>query len=81
MTTERPGLRVVNGSAPEHAVVRRRRFELAHPEAVILPPTTGRWRAVVPPGLIPGGRQTTPGAWDLATLMDQLDAIYRDQVD
>jgi hypothetical protein len=29
------------------------------------------------PGLIPGdGTQTTLGAWDLAALMDQLDAIY-----
>jgi hypothetical protein len=44
---------------------------------VILPPAAGRWRAVVPPGLIPGdGTQTTLGAWDLAGLMDQLDAIY-----
>ncbi len=38
---------------------------------------TGRWRAVVPPGLIPGdGTRTTLGAWDLGGLMDQLDAIY-----
>jgi hypothetical protein len=77
MTTGRPGMRLVNGGAPEDAVVRRRRFEQAHPEAVILPPAAGRWRAVVPPGLIPGdGTQTTLGAWDLAGLMDQLDAIY-----
>ena len=77
MTTGRPSMRLVNGGAPEDAVVRRRRFEQAHPEAVILPPAAGRWRAVVPPGLIPGdGTQTTLGAWDLAGLMDQLDAIY-----
>jgi hypothetical protein len=77
MTTERLALRLVDGSAPEDAVVRRRRFEQAHPEAVILPPAAGRWRAVVPPGLIPGdGTQTTLGAWELADLMDQLDAIY-----
>jgi len=77
MTTGRPGMRLVNGGAPEDAVVRRRRFEQAHSEAVILPPAAGRWRAVVPPGLIPGdGTQTTLGAWDLAALMDQLDAIY-----
>lgn len=77
MTTGRPGMRLVNGGAPEDAVVRRRRFEQAHPEAVILPPAAGRWRAVVPPGLFPGdGTQTTLGAWDLAGLMDQLDAIY-----
>ena len=70
-------MRLVNGGAPEDAVVRRRRFEQAHSEAVILPPAAGRWRAVVPPGLIPGdGTQTTLGAWDLAGLMDQLDAIY-----
>jgi hypothetical protein len=74
----RPALRVVDGQAPEDAVVRRQRFEQAHPEAVILPPAAGRWRAVVPPGLIPGdGTRTTLGAWDLTGLMDQLDAIYR----
>ena len=49
------------------------------PEAVILPPSAGRWRAIVPPGLIPGdGTRTTLGAWDLGDLMDQLDAIYTD---
>ena len=59
-------------------MVRRRRFEEAHPEAVILPPAAGRWRAVVPAGLIPGdGTRTTLGAWDLGGLMNQLDAIYR----
>jgi hypothetical protein len=73
----RPTLRVVGGGA-EDAVVRRQRFEEAHPEAVILPPCAGRWRAVVPAGLIPGdGTRTTLGSWDLAGLMDQLDAIYR----
>ena len=61
----------------EDAVVRRRRFEAAHPEAVILPSAAGRWRAVVPPGLIPGdGTRTTLGAWDLGGLMDQLEEIY-----
>jgi hypothetical protein len=44
---------------------------------VILPPCAGRWRAVIPAGLIPGdGTRTTLGAWDLTDLMDQLDAIY-----
>jgi len=57
-------------------VVRRQRFEAAHPEAVILPPAAGRWRAVLPAGLIPGvGTRTTLGAWDLGDLMDQLDEI------
>lgn len=71
-----PGLRAVDGC--EDAVIRRRRFEQAHPEAVILPPSAGRWRAVVPPGLLPGdGTRTTLGAWDLCDLMDQLDEIYR----
>ncbi len=75
----RPALRVVDGGAPEDAVVRRRRFEEAHPEAVILQPAAGRWRAVVPPGLISGdGTRTTLGAWDLCDLMDQLDEIYPD---
>ena len=57
--------------------MRRRRFEAAHPEAVILAPAAGRWRAVVPPGLIPGdGTRTTLGSWDLGGLMDQLEKIY-----
>lgn len=75
---DRTDLRLVNGSAPEDPVIRRKRFEQAHPEAVILPPAAGRWRAVVPPGLIPegDGTRTTLGAWDLKGLMDQLDAIY-----
>ena len=73
---DRPALRVVSGGA-EDPVIRRRQFEQAHPEAVILPPAAGRWRAVVPPGLIPGdGTATTLGSWDLRGLMDQLDAIY-----
>jgi hypothetical protein len=37
--TGRPDLRLVDGSAPEDLVVRQRRFEQAHPEVVILPPT------------------------------------------
>jgi len=58
-------------------VPRLERFRTAHPEAVILPPTAGRWRAVVPPGLIPGdGTRTTLGSWDLAGLMDQLEEIW-----
>jgi hypothetical protein len=60
-------------------VLRRQRFEQAYPEAVILPPSAGRWRAIVPPGLIPGdGTRTTLGACDLGDLMDQLDAIHLD---
>lgn len=71
-------LRAVRGGA-EDAVVRRRRFEETHSETVILPPAAGRWRAIVPPGLIPrDGTQTTLGAWDLGDLMNQLDAIYPD---
>jgi hypothetical protein len=48
----------------EDSVVRRQRFERAHPGAVILPPSAGRWRAVA------DGR--TLGAWDLGGLIDQL---------
>jgi hypothetical protein len=73
---DRPDLHAVDGGR-EDSVIRRRRFEAAHPEAVILPPCAGRWRVVVPAGLIPGdGTRTTLGAWDLADLMDLLDAIY-----
>ena len=73
---ERPAQRAVGGGR-EDPVIRRRRLEQEHPEAVILPPAAGRWRAVVPPGLIPGdGTRTTLGAWDLGDLMDQLEAIY-----
>jgi hypothetical protein len=58
-------------------VIRRQRFEHEHPEAVILPPSAGRWRAVVPAGLIPGdGTRTTLGAWDLCDLLNQLDQLY-----
>jgi hypothetical protein len=75
---DRPDLRAVDGGR-EDSVVRRRRFEEAHPEAVILPPCAGRWRAVIPAGLIPGdGTRTTLGARDLTDLMDQFDAIYPD---
>ncbi|HWN62401.1 MAG TPA: hypothetical protein VNO25_17235 [Streptosporangiaceae bacterium] len=75
---DRSGLRAVDGGR-EDSVVRRRRFEEAHPEGVILPPCAGRWHAVIPAGLIPGdGTRTTLGAWDLTDLMDQLDAIYAD---
>ena len=74
---DRPDLRAVDGGREDSVV--RRRFEEAHPEAVILPPCAGRWRAVIPAGLIPGdGTRTTLGAWDLTDLMDQLDAIYPD---
>ena len=75
---DRPVLRTMDGDL-EDSVIRRRRFEEAHPEAVILPPCAGRWRAVIPAGLISGdGTRTTLGAWDLTDLMDQLDAIYAD---
>jgi hypothetical protein len=73
-----PLLRMMDGDLKD-SVIRRRRFEEAHPEAVILPPCAGRWRAVIPAGLIAGdGTRTTLGAWDLTDLMDQLDAIYAD---
>lgn len=72
----RPDLCMVGGSVSEGQVIRRLKFERAHPEAVILPPCAGRWRAVLPAGLIPGdGTRTTLGAWDLCDLLNQLDAI------
>ena len=76
----RPVLRVVDGSGPQDAVVRRQRFEAAHPEVTIVRPATvrDRWRAVVPPGVIPwdDDTRTTLGSWDLEGLMNQLDEIY-----
>jgi len=73
----RPALRAVDGTGPDDPVVRRRRFEAAHPQAVILPPAAGRWRAVLPAGVIPGdGTATTLGSWDLCGLMDQLEEIW-----
>ena len=72
----RPDLRLVGGSVPEDPVIRRLKFEHAHPEVAILPPCAGRWRAVLPADLIPGDGSTTLGAWDLCDLMNQLDAIY-----
>jgi hypothetical protein len=64
---DRPDLHLVEGR--EDPVLRRQRFELAHPDTVILAPSAGRWRAIVPPGLIPGdGTRTTlgmePGRFD-----------------
>ena len=61
---DRPDLRVVDGRADP--ALRRQRFEQAHPEAVILPPSAGRWRAIVPPGLIPAmalGPRWGHGTW------------------
>jgi hypothetical protein len=40
--TERPALRMVGGGA-EDSVVRRQRFEQAHPEAVVEGRTLGAW--------------------------------------
>jgi hypothetical protein len=75
----RPVLRVVDGSDSDDPVVRRQRFEAAHPQVTIVRPATARdrWRAVVPPGQLPGdGTRTTLGSWDLEGLMNQLDEIY-----
>jgi hypothetical protein len=76
--TTRPPLRLA-GEGKEDAVVRRRRFEAAHPEVTILRPgaSSSRWRAVVPAGAVPGEPTgTTIGAWQLGGLMDQLDVLY-----
>jgi hypothetical protein len=64
----------------DDCVERRFRFEAAHPEAAIVTPATlnDRWRAVVPPGRIPGdATATTVGAADLCGLMDRLEEIYQ----
>lgn len=61
---DRPDLRLVDGQADP--VLRRQRFEHAHPEAVILVPSARRWRAVVPPGQIPAmasGPLSGHGIW------------------
>jgi len=71
-------MRVV-GSGPDDPIERRRRFEVARPEVTILPPATlnDRWRAIVPMGVIPAAPEgTTIDAWQLADLMDQVDAIF-----
>lgn len=35
-----PRLRIIDGSGPDDAVVRRRRFEAAYPDVTITPPET-----------------------------------------
>jgi hypothetical protein len=63
----------------DDCVERRLEFEAVYPEAVIVTPATlnDRWRAVLPPGRLPGdGTSTTIGAWSLCDLMDQLEDIY-----
>ena len=75
--SDRPYLILVGGGRLD-AVERRHLFERAHPE-VASPPatTTGRWRAIVPLGSVPGQPDTTTiGSYELAGLMDQLDEIY-----
>ena len=64
----------------DDCVGRRTDFERNHPgEAQFVPPAVlnGRWRAIVPPGRIPGDPvATTIGAEDLCGLMDRLEEIY-----
>ena len=84
MTGRRPRLRAIEG-APD-LVRRRQRFEAAHPEVTLVPPAStlrgDRWLAIVPMGDIPGNPDgTTIGAWQLGTLLDQLDDIYPPQDD
>jgi hypothetical protein len=77
MTGPHPHLRLVSVPDP---LDRRASFEAAHPDVTIVPPgnrLNGRWRAVVPAGMIPGDpTATTLGSWQLSGLMDQLDEIY-----
>ena len=68
MTRAEPHLRLVAETDIADAVIRRCRFEKAHPEAVILPPAHERWRAVI------AGRIF--GAWDLGGLMDELEIRF-----
>ncbi len=66
-------------SSQPGGVARRILFERAHPEVIILPPAglNDRWRAIVPPGKIPGKpTETTLGSYGLGGLMDQLDECY-----
>jgi len=59
-------------------LIRRKLFERGHPEVTIVPPGTlnDPWRAIVRPGTIPGDpAATTVSSWQLAGLMDQLDAL------
>ncbi len=75
--SDRRHLAVVGGQPG--AVARKIVFERAHPEVAILPPVglNDRWRAIVPPGKIPGKpTETTLGSYGLGGLMDQLDECY-----
>lgn len=63
-------------------LVRRKRFETAHPEVTILPPATlnSRWLAVVPPGSVPDEpMRTTLSGWQLEELLAQLEQLWPPQ--
>ena len=76
--TGRADLTLISGGKPG-PLERRKLFERAHPDVVIVPPGTMNdpWRAIVRPGTIPADpTATTFSSWQLAGLMDQLDGLY-----
>jgi len=74
-STPRPGLRAVDGGDPDEPLVRRARFEAAHPDITIMPPEThaSPWTAWQ-------GGQKIASAWMLGGLLDALEArLAREQ--
>jgi hypothetical protein len=61
----------------EDCVGRRRRFEVRETGVTILTPERpdGRWRAIIPLGMLPADG-TTLCAASLCALMDKLDLLY-----
>jgi hypothetical protein len=68
---------LLRGSRFQDCVERRRLFETEQVGVTILTPflPSGRWLAVLPPGVLPDDG-TTIGARSLCDLMDKLDALY-----
>jgi hypothetical protein len=64
--TGRPRLRAVGGTGPEDTVVRRRRFEAAHPDVTIV--LDGFWYAR-------RGGEVLCSAYELSDLLDELESL------
>jgi hypothetical protein len=66
------------GDVVQDCVERRCRFEAEQPDVTIVTPARpgGRWRAILPLGVLPDDG-TTLGARSLCDLMDKLDLLYQ----